>query len=78
MKFETYTDWGRAMTPEEMEKMDARRAKLLAEGVTYHAHTDRGTTRIREWDTEELANDWVEFANSMDPPPVEIKIVITE
>lgn len=74
----THTTWGREFTPEEIEKMEARRAKLLADGVTLHTIMFQGDTLSRAWDTEELANDWVNFANSLNPPPVKIEIEITD
>jgi len=78
MTIETYTTWGREFTPEESKIMADRRDKLITEGVVYGPVSYRGDTAIREWATEELANGWVKFANSLTPPPVKIEIVITE
>jgi hypothetical protein len=78
MIIETHTEWGREFTPEEMTLMEARKTKLLAEGVTFHPAFKMGAVLIREWDTLELANGWVEFANSLNPPPVTVEVVVTE
>ena len=78
MTIETHTTWGREFTPEESKIMEARRAKLIAEGVVYGPVTYMGDTAIREWATEELANGWVAFANSLNPPPVSIEVVVIE
>jgi hypothetical protein len=74
----THTTWGREFTPEETEKLEARRTKLLEEGVVFYPPMRIDDTTSRQWETEELANGWVSFANSLTPPPVNIEIVITE
>jgi hypothetical protein len=74
----THTTWGREFTPEEIEKMETRRAKLIADGVVFYPVIHNNDTTSRQWDTEELANDWVKFANSLTPPPIEIEVVVTE
>ena len=78
MTITTHTTWGREFTPEEIEKMEIRRARLIEEGIVLHPAAHAGGTVSRQWDTEELANDWVSFANSLTPPPVEIEVVVTE
>jgi hypothetical protein len=78
MTIETHTTWGREFTPAEIEQLEIRRAKLIAEGVVLHPTKKGGETLVREWDTIELANDWVEFANSFNPPPVKVEVVVTE
>ena len=75
MIIETHTLWGREFTAEEMVKMEERRAKLIAEGVVYLRSGKFNGVAIREWATEELANGWVEFANSFDPPPLKVEVV---
>jgi hypothetical protein len=77
MTIETHTTWGREFTPEELVLFDKRKAKLLSEGVVLHPIMGNSENLIREWDTIELANGWVEFANSLNPPPVKVEIVIT-
>ena len=75
MIIETHTLWGREFTAEEMVKMEERRAKLIAEGVVYLRSSQFNGVNIREHATEELANGWVEFANSFDPPPLKVEVV---
>ena len=78
MRIKTHTTWGRALTPEESTIIEARTAKLLSEGVAVHSATSDNGTWIRDWDTIELANGWVEFANSLNPPPVKVEVIVTE
>ena len=78
MTIETHTEWGREFTPEEIVLLEARKARLIAQGVVYSPMAHMGDTVIRFWDTEELANDWVAFANSLNPPPITCEVVITE
>jgi hypothetical protein len=79
MTIKVYTTWGRELTPEEATIMEARRNKLLSEGVVlHHPFIVAEGILVREWDTMELANGWVEFANSMNPPPVKVEVVVTE
>jgi hypothetical protein len=76
MIIETHTEWGREFTPEEITRMEDRRAKLLSEGVTYLNHVRYNGIAIREWENEQLANDWVAFVNTFDPPPLKVEIVL--
>ena len=78
MTIETHTAWGREFSPEEILLLDARKTKLLSEGVVYGTMFNIGGTHVREWATIELANDWVKFANSMNPPPIKVEVVVTE
>ena len=78
MTITTHTTWGREFTSEELEKMEVRRAKLIDEGVVYSAPLFMDGTQIREWATQELAQGFVEFANSFNPPPEKIEIVVTD
>jgi hypothetical protein len=78
MIIETHTLWGREFTPEEQERLIARRDKLIAEGVVYLRSGQFNGVNIREHATEELANGWVEFANSMNPPPLRVEVVTYE
>jgi hypothetical protein len=78
MTITTHTTWNREFTTEELKIMEDRRAKLIAEGVVYGQLIYMGGTAIREWATEELANGWVAFANSLNPPPEKIEIVVTD
>ena len=75
---ETHTLWGRDFTAEEQERLTIRRAKLIAEGVTFLRSGQFNSVNIREHATEELANGWVEFANSFDPPPLKVEVVVYE
>jgi hypothetical protein len=75
MIIETHTLWGREFTPEEIVKLEARKARLIEQGVVYGRHGQFNGVDIREWQTEELANDWVEYTNAMDPPPVRVEVV---
>ena len=78
MTIETHTEWGRDFTPDEMVLLSDRKAKLIAEGVVYGPMIVLGNVQIREWATEELANDWIAFANSLNPPPLKAELVITD
>ena len=78
MIIETHTLWGREFTAEEMERMAARKARLISEGVIYGRMGQFNGVTIREWATEELANAWVEFANSFSPPPLKVEVVTYE
>jgi len=75
MIIETHTLWGREFTAEEIVKLEERKAKLIAEGVVYLRSSRFNGVNIREHATEELANGWVEFANSFDPPPLKVEVV---
>jgi hypothetical protein len=78
MIIETHTLWGREFIAEELVKMEERRAKLIAEGVTFLRFSQFNGVNIREWETEELANSWVEFANAFNPPPLKVEVIVTE
>jgi len=78
MIIETHTLWGREFTAEEMAKMEERKAKLIAEGVTFLRFSQFNGVAVREWETEELANDWVGFANAFNPPPLKVEVIVTE
>jgi hypothetical protein len=78
MTIEAYTIWGRDLTTEETQLLEQRKANLIEKGVVLHPILFDGTHLIREWDTVELANEWVALANSFSPPPVSVEVVVTE
>ena len=78
MIIETHVLWGREFTPEEITKLAERKAQLIAEGVTYLRFGIFNGVHIREWQTKELANSFVEYVNAMNPPPLKTEVVIYE
>ena len=76
--FETHTFWGREFTAEETVKLQEKRDQLIAQGIPILRSGRFNGVYIREHATEELANGYLEFQNSFDPPPLKVEVVTYE
>lgn len=79
MKFITQVKWSRLVTDEEQATVQAKVTELNNAGIFFTNPDVDLSTGIgsRTWETEEAANNWVTFINTLTPPP-DSAVVITE
>lgn len=53
-----------------------RADELMTAGLLAGPATRVGLTWTRQWATEEAANDWIVYINSLVPPPVSATVVV--
>jgi hypothetical protein len=85
LTYRTETNWARALTPEEMVKVNAKLAELTAQGKTDGVRYEstmmaplESITVERHWATEEDAKNWIDFFSDFFPPIWRSQISVIE
>ena len=71
----TYVLWGRPHTDEENAKVSAKIASATASGATTGKLVVLANEAYRDWATLELAEEFINWVNTFDPPPFEARVV---
>lgn len=74
--YKTVSIWGRDLLPNEDIMVSEATAVLYKQGKTDGMYVKNADSEVtRTWDTQETAQAWADFLNTMVPPPVSVKVL---
>ena len=77
MAYTTEVSWDRPLDENtEGPIIEVKLNTMIAEGKTTGAYTGTHPV-IRTWTTEAAAQEWVDFMNTLTPPPTLAEVVVT-